>query len=607
MDPVINSLTQSPFVRSLSKVPSKASNFTYGLRDNVPPFSMQKVVVKPYNNPSKTTQKATHKFKIPQYGTLNRAYLRIRMKNQNVPQAHWGPLNWVNDLQALHDDAGVGAAPVAESLYQDLAGKFRIPWIHHTQLHDRVQKVAPFGGGGGVFCHNGVARDPRLFTGGIPQSVAGYYTADFLITSPSDMQGKASNGWNVINIMDNITLSAGGKILETLPAETIPSQVVKMPEQQRDFYIAGMVGYADGSDLGAQMDKASHENPWDPSMVMRDIWGMPQSSITPAIQVPIARNQHANFIVPLPLACLENLRKNYHTKFSEAMELSIDMKELGRGFNEYTGFAVGEDPSQYHELELVLIYHNWHDSIDAQLKSANFKQNIPAQIYSSNWYSEPGPFKVISDTEPLTIPLTCRNLATEIVIVGKSLGAGADLIHETLQKRKSDYTMDLEKGFQYDLEFFAGNKSIWKGSNVELHGPDSAPYNLLSAPGALQGSGFGGSSRARSDLHFEVDGRGEGWRDSIATSHGYTHGGVDMSFSDNMSILRFGMNASSEFYSGGLALQTIASPKIVITPYQGRYGSRWVEKKMEFNVYVKHANMVEIDSETGSIRTTLNV
>jgi len=124
----------------MSTVPSKASSFVHGVRDNVPPFSYQKVVVQAWNNPSTTTQDQSHKFRIPQFGTLNRAYLRIKTVNQvptdevstQIIEADYGTL-----FSANAADAGV--LPT-NSNYDIIKNKVRIPWIHSTQKKTPVDK-----------------------------------------------------------------------------------------------------------------------------------------------------------------------------------------------------------------------------------------------------------------------------------------------------------------------------------------------------------------------------------------------------------------------------------------------------------------------------------
>ena len=609
MDPVINSLTQSPFVKSLSRVPSKAQSFTHGIRDNVPPFSMQKVVVKAWNNPSKTTQKATHKFKIPQFGSLNRAYLRIRTKNQEVTEPLARSVDQgVNSL--LFDpkaDPFDTTQPEADSRYKTYQGLYRIPWIHPTQLMSEVAYERPFGGGGTTLLHSATQIDPTVDTGNIGMNENSTYSGGNSVSAPQSLKGNASNAWNVLNILDNITLTSNGKIIENLYPETIPAEVVKMPEQMRDFYIKGMVGWSGGDDAGSQLSAPVYDHPWDPSATYRDTYGLPMSNLRlRGDRIHELRNQHADFIVPLTLSSLKSLPKNYQTKVCEKLELEVDMKPLKNGFNKYTYSSMSKDVS--HEVELVLMYHNFHDSVESQLRATNYKVNVPAQIYSTNWFKESGPFKVISDTAPLVVPLSSRNLATEIVIVAKSLSAGDVMKRDTLKELKSDYTVSLQGDFAYDLEFKAGSKTLWSASSLELQGADSSDYDLSGR--RLRGGdcGYGGSTSWKvGNSRLNVEGTHDGWFNGEIGNGQYNQGGVDYSFSDNMCILKFGMQTTDEFYSGGVALQTISNPTLVIKPPTSRYGAKWLDRAVEFEVYVKYANMIEIDSDSGAIRTTLNV
>ena len=67
MDIVINSAIQSPLVRTLSSTHGKAKNFTFHLKDNIPPVSFGKVEISP-DGGSSGSYNRNYKFKIPQYG-----------------------------------------------------------------------------------------------------------------------------------------------------------------------------------------------------------------------------------------------------------------------------------------------------------------------------------------------------------------------------------------------------------------------------------------------------------------------------------------------------------------------------------------------------------
>lgn len=613
MDPVINSLVQSPLVRSMSTVPSKSTSFVHGVRDNVPPFSLQKVVVQPWNNPSSTSQDQIHKFRIPQFGTLNRAYLRIKTVNQ-VPTAANTKIDEA-DYGTLHDRTD-DSTPV-DSNYDALKAKVRIPWHHEIQSSVQYKKKNPFGGGGSVVVNPVEYIDPET------QTVLGVGTdLDFAarteIVAPENYMGRQSNAWNVINILDEIRLTTNGKLIETVYGETIPAEVIKMPQGLRDFYVRGMVGWAAGNADGTVKAEPDYRNAWDPTACHRDAYGRlstheSQPYASAEGQVSLLMNQHAHFIVPVTLSSLKMLSKNYQTRFVEDLELEVTTKALARGFNEFTS---GVDLTSHHEVELVLLYHNWHDNIENSIRNNNYKRGVPASVYSTNWVRAAITAKVTDDTLPISIPLTSRNLVTELLIVARSKANNAPI--ENLKRRKSDYTIFDHSTLEYTVELTGSGKTIWSGSSHELLGPDTADYDLNDRRLAGGDAAYGGmpnlmASRVTAGRAVENTTFLNGTSTTLTNQQSVTQCGVDFSFGDNMAVMRFGFQTTDEFYSGGIALQTISNPTIRITPRAPQTGTvfgdqqKWTVHELEFDVYVKHANLVRIDSDTGAVTRTLDV
>jgi len=618
MDPVINSLVQSPLVRSMSTVPSKASSFVHGVRDNVPPFSFQKVVVKPWNNPSKTSQDDTHKFRIPQFGTLNRAYLRIKTKNYtrtggfSTDAASYPDV--LHDTDADAANQGNFLAVPADSAYNALRGTCRLPWIHPSQSGKSVSKGFPLGQGGSHVIHAGALTNPN--NGGL-QGYANNkeFAAQATILGSDAHIPKSSNAWNVINVLDEMRLTTNGKLIETVYGETIPAEVVKMPEGLRDFYTRGMVGWAAGNATSGFKGESEmgYQNPWDPTACHRDGYGRlsMDALLTNTGQRVLGVHQHAYFTVPVTLSSLKTLSKNYQTRFVEDLELEVKMKELGRGFND--DLMSSTDKIKYHDVELVLIYHNWHDNIENTIRNSNYKRGVPASVYSTNWVRAATTAKANGNDGKVTIPITSRNLATEILIVAKSKAASGTIFPvEVLRRNKSDYVVSLTGDFGYTMEFTGSGKTIWSARSQELQGPDSADYDLTER--SLKGGdcAYGGISRQGYVQKFpqliagsKVNKVGLVTQTSAAM---VTQTSVDYSFGDNMALMRFGFQTTDEFYSGGIALQTISNPTITLTP-DGRQANEggWGDSEVEFDVYVKHANLVRIDSDTGAISRTLDV
>jgi hypothetical protein len=510
-------------------------------------------------------------------------------------------------------DSNTGAAGVPpDSAYDNFKKRLRVPWVHSVQGDTTVDKLAPFGGGGSAGIYPTSLTNPESNIAALSGNRK--LSSHGLITPPEALMGKSSNAWNVINILDEMRLTTNGKLIETVYGETIPAEVVKMPEGLRDYYTRGMVGWARGDAIGKYADTSSERYPWDPSACHRDAYGRlttNQLLHAPSNQVAVCMNQHAEFVVPVTLSSLKMLSKNYQTRFVEDLELEVKMKAIGRGFNEMDSANLS-DSTSHHEVELVLIYHNWHDNIENTIRNSNYKRGVPASIYSTNWVKAATTAAVTSNTLPLSIPITSRNLVTELLVVAKSKSNGENLKVDSIKRAKSDYVVALRGEFNYKLELKGSGKTIWSGDSTELQGPDSADYDLTERRLTGGDVAYGGLSRRSPGVTSTLLGPNQNLNfSSTGTKAEYspytiTQGGVDYSFGDNMAILRFGFQTTDEFYSGGIALQTISNPTVEITPY-AHTNESWVDKEIEFDVYVKHANLVRIDSDTGAVTRTLDV
>ena len=77
MNQVINSQVQSPLVRALENVPTKAGSFTHHIPDNMPPVSTTKITIAASSvSGSNNGWNSKYTFNIPQYGFLHRAVLK---------------------------------------------------------------------------------------------------------------------------------------------------------------------------------------------------------------------------------------------------------------------------------------------------------------------------------------------------------------------------------------------------------------------------------------------------------------------------------------------------------------------------------------------------
>lgn len=570
MDPVINSLVQSPLVRSLSSVPSKASSFVHGLRDMVPPFSYQKVVVTPYNLSETTgSHDRTHKFRIPQFGTLNRAYLRVKLKNKS------SGLPWlITDTETARTG--------------------RRPWFH--QVEQRSASASLEAKGGSAYELSATAT-----LGGVDAENISNHIQDGPFVRHG---GTSSNSWNAVKAIKNMTLQTHNKIIETIPGDTIPTEVERMPQGLRDFYRQGMVGWSSGDPTSGlpTVDYHSYNTPFDPSRCVKNSVGV----IVPCHSY--FRNDQADFIVPVTLSSLKTMTKNYQTRFVEDLELHVETKDFGMG-HATLGAAAVAAVNEY-VVELVLLYHNWHDNIENSLRNSNYKRGIPASIYSTNWYTEaPSTYSSVTGH---TVNLSCRNLATEILVVGRYASNTFKYSDSAANQGygfRNEYTDATSTRDTWNVTFSGSGKTIWEGTNLELQGPDTEDYDLVDRRLRGGSAAHSGGSMVPVSGYYESAqvAPNAGVVSGVANSHA-TQSGVLYGFGNNMFTLRFGMQTTDEYYTGGIALQTISNPKLVISRFGSPGGGQQpASSEYQFRVYVKYSNLVRIDSDTGAITRTLDV
>lgn len=586
MDPWVNSLVQSPLVRSLNTVPARISSFAHGVKDNVPPFSTSKVVVQPYQT-STTVPDFVHKFRIPQFGLLDRVYLRLRMN-------------------CKYETSGD-------------TSQARRPWP--VMLSGDLQVAAT----------NPVATD---------------HNARF---------SAASSSWNYADCLQYVALQTHNKLIEGIPAECIASEVQKMPEQARRFFEKSMCGFAAGSaniaDVTAATASAApaaagyyqYSYLWDPSLTngQRGLKIIDSTTklngITVAVPAQAADNRvgqkfmnHADFIIPLPFDCLKQLKDNFQTRFVEDLEIHVATKNYKRGIQgvgtaSTLGGTAPTSGTDHYVPELVLLYHNFHDTIENAVRDQNYKRGFPASIYSHDWLEET--VTNVSQSR-FRVDFRSNNLVNEIIIVrqlcNKTQAVG------TTTYVPSEFTSTYAIGHQasagtmtaaltsttgmngmvhnavnpnYRITFSGSGREIWSGTDHELAGPDTMDYELA------DGHPFGGDAANGGTQVESIIGAPQlpifsGTASADANpDDGVIAGGCLLGFGRNLRVLKFGFQSNSNFYTGGVAFQTLSNPSMTLDLMDT--GKSWADHT--FRVYVKYSTMLRIDSDTGVITRTLDV
>jgi hypothetical protein len=526
MDPWINSLVQSPLVRSLNTVPSRMSSFAYGVRDNVPPFSFAKEVVDQSGgaqalgwDPTAVTVPSTNlnfDFRIPESGLLDRMYLRVRV--------------------------------------------FSTHCVNVT-----VQPRRPL----------------------LPVSNAA--TASTKITRDA-----MSNSMNFASILETVTLqTTGNKVIQTLYPAAIAAEVQKMPSAQREFWLQCLNGFAAGQGALASplIPIAPMTTLYNPYAEYGAAAGNASSAVAP--------NQHMvkDFLIPLPFSVMDQLKDNFQTRFVDDLTVQVKFRE-SRGVTSVIPVppqTIGGTPG--FRASLVCIFHNFHDVIENSIRDQNFKRGFPASVYSHNYLSD-----VTSSFsgKKLTVRIGSKNLISEMYFALRRQSNDANNTVHTYALPPNDGTVG---PFRFTL--YGSGRQLWQAYSWELNGPDTADYQLADSHAYGEDLAHAQLARIETGRSVLLDAAGSGV--VAGTSASVPMDRVTLGFPHLYSV-RFGFQAHDNFYTGGLALQTISNPYVEIENL-GSSADMWDTgaDKYTMDVILKSCQMLRIDSDTGVITTSLDV
>lgn len=524
MDPWINSLVQSPLVRSLNTVPSRMSSFAFGVRDNVPPFSFAKEVVNSVSGDAWDTTSLQPTmagakdmdFRIPQSGLLDRVYLRVRMYNKYTARAE-------DVVSKLPFDQAIVAGSGVDT-------------VQRRTLNKRY-------------------RDAR------------------------------SSSVNFANIISQIDLkTAANKPVETLYPAAIAAAVQKLPPAQRLFWMQSLNGFAAGFQTSAGSTLVSpFTYLWNPFYECCTEVG----TTLVAVGASSAYENHlfADFLIPLPFSLMHQLKDNLQTRFVDDLTISVKFKQDAQ-------LAVVQGSSTLGNFgfksSLVCIYHNFHDVIENSIRDQNFKRGFPASIYSHNYKLETG--SAISG-KLLRVNLTNKNLVSEILC----------LFRYSSSTTVPLYSLPPDDGsvgpFLFTL--YGSGRQIWQAYSWELTGPDTADYQLAEAHAY-------GEDLSHPERELVVSSGVVPPLDDNSVATAAILDRITLGF-PHLYALRFGFQSNDNFYTGGLALQTLSSPYLTIENLGTGDIFTHATSPGTFDVVVKTCQMIRIDSDTGVITTSLDV
>lgn len=581
-DAWINSLVQSPLVRTLNSVPSKSTHFVYGIPDNVPPFSLDKITVQPNSGADGKDDRLT--FRIPQNGYLNRMVLKLTVfRSVTQPSTYrlintysdaWNAARFVSNVQlkshnrtllTLYGDTLVAKASRLPAEESDAVGRCMRGFCRGAATSNAAEKsLLPWLPDASVavydVCHAG-------FTGTAEQ-LSDHMTTTFNVISRGMVP------------YQQIDTGAGGAILT-----------------------GG--NFATGN----------------------------------------LASQSGVMYIPLPFNCFENPAKNFQTRFIEDLELEVNKTPYSTLTKVYSNNTAAVDAQALSvKGELLCYYHTFHDSVENAIRNKNYKRGVPASILMTDEVQET--YSTLPATDTVGSPASQASSVPTVVtwdLRSNHLITSLTLIHTRKVLAKSaanavasfdipstnmGFPTDAVNGiFPLEMAVKGSGRTIWRTNRMEnfidniayrLSGQDLGRLVSYSSHGTnvlscgvrpvdydTEAQTPGSSLYGRTDVVANtgansVYGAGYTAYPFHHLQH-YINGKINDLYGSCSTTIRFAFDDNDSMNTGGLALQSIADPKLeVLFNAPVGYNNDYLK------LYVQYKCIVRIDSDTGVISRTMD-
>lgn len=640
-DPVINALIQSPLVRTLNSIPSKSSSFVHGIPDNIPPFSKTKTIVNYYTGSSSSADTVC-RFRIPQNGYLNRAYLKLYVKRNTVG-------NGVHNVAGDHADAirswvdGVGA---------------RGALIYPSKAGDGTTTVTLNG------------------------------------------SGVISDAWNAARLIDSVAMESHGKRLALLYGDTIISRHMSLPKEERDALGVLTRGFSMGcaAALGQPFDVNSASNqlvnppnlfPWcfnvqndsdlggadNPNGASGGLIASGSTTGNIAILSTGGEHQYGAYAVgivqphecaisqaavvylPLPFSFMQQLNHNFQTRFVEDLEMVVTKKSIGEIRQAIPG-VISVDP------QLICLFHTFHDSIENAIRNKNYTRGVPASLLMTDDVLE----STLSTSsgisgDTVTFPLRSGHVLTDLYIMhaqsgicgnapatntvggGIVLPGGAPWTPSGGPLPVLGRAHHVSSLYPVSITLQANGQTLWT-TNTHESMLDNMPYKLANTsegptprsvfPYDLEVRGTqkeyqgvqvkiaaGSSATAANTQGVSTWGIGAA---AVAIDNNTADTRVDrktflggcsldrwsslyskMLYAPLATRIKLGMNDDETYHNGGLALQSLSNPTLTIRFNRNLVVAGTPAPLDYVRVYSTYRAILRIDSDTGVMTRTMDV
>lgn len=667
MDVVVNAQIQSPLVRTLADTAGKGSSFTHQLKDNVPPISKSKIVVNADGEEAHAYGR-TYTFQIPKTGYLYNAVLRIQGEDSPIHTSLMATIyNSLVGLSgsSIRPFANPRTAPggaTAPNTHIEVFEGF-VPYEDANQVQPKTSvrwsKMWTRISGGQEIA--GTSAGPILTALGAARICPfRYHIRDFLTpNNPVTLPSQVLRGWDMTTFTgstpDNTNNPAG-----------VASDGARIYNQW-DWCTQSNLSRFLGAIIPSKIMLSSHNRPIQslyPFEVLTRIFSMepgkkakylsmlrPQLVRSPQ-QTPDLSTTTSTYGVdrqwvcyfPCLFSAFENTQNNLDTLFLENLEIVVetrtkaqifDPRDLGTDSNaitsnvtfaetyrhDRTGFYNSlpfRDKSQVVSdtctFNLICYYHHFHEMTSEKIRQSNYKPQQLANILYFDTFEE-APIALTSTLLRqggwLNVPLQCNNAVFEITFLvrrkDKTSIYGKESVFE-------DYITTLPIK---TVQLIASGQTLYEASGAECLTIDTEDC-LLST--MRDGSNISNNSGI--------------YADNFASSHVANKERNDHFFGYT---IRFGLSSSREYNSGSFPLQNATNVHLRLEFFNL---AGWViqddslastrntffnrtrlaglsagsttnhtdfvaDDEFELQVYCNHWKIVQVDSGTGSITSSL--
>jgi len=284
----------------------------------------------------------------------------------------------------------------------------------------------------------------------------------------------------------------------------------------------------------------------------------------------------------LPFSSCDDLSVAYNTLFVEPLQLDLRLRalDISMAVDQVTGASTADRQLSYQDANVTFHYVNYHDLTEQDVRSANFKPNMPAVVFGRDMLRE-------SDASALTVDGTVRvNLRSNKLCYGIAAWIGGNAATRNFPRTRISQIAS--------LRFVGSGQTLYDALAQEACGGDETMY-MLSTPSADTQLGFGLYAQ---DGHLSDRIIANNLRSVSTSASAYRVGHIE-----------FGLSRSGRYNSGTVGLQTLSDPYIEMKHasegLNGWYFSTLVGN-MDVYCYVYYYTLVQIDSGTGAVSRSLD-